>query len=264
MKPIVRWMGGKRKELPLIKKHIPDYDTYIEPFVGGGALLFELNPQKAVINDAYRPLVCVYECVKNGMGEQLYHDLKNDVNSKERYYEVRDSTPQNDYETAKQLLYVRKLCFRGIIHFNKHGKMRIAYGGNYSGGTSKGVYRKILYPELLNKDVVDLIQRTHIMHGDFERVFQEYNDEKNFMFLDPPYDCELSNYGNGNFTKDDHLRLFKCFRETKNKCLMVISDTPFIRDLYKDYIVEEYHAVYGIRSCKNPIVHLVIKNYQHL
>ena len=85
-----------------------------------------------------------------------------------------------------------------------------------------------------------MLQRTGIFNKGFQYIFDNYNDESNFMFLDPPYDSEFTDYGYCSFGKKEHEQLAKCFKETSIKCLMIIGKTKFISELYKDYIVDEY------------------------
>ena len=121
--------------------------------------------------------------------------------------------------------------------------------------------------KLKNKDYETLLKRTDIIHGSFEEVFNQYDNENNFVFLDPPYDSEFTDYGYCNFGKEEHIKLSECFKKTKNKCLMIIGKTDFIVDLYKDYIVEEYDKNYKFKIHSNRVgkeidtKHLVIKNY---
>ena len=105
------------------------------------------------------------------------------------------------------------------------------------------------------------------MSSSFEEIFNQYGNENNFVFLDPPYDSEFTDYGYCNFGKEEHIKLSECFKKTKNKCLMIIGKTDFIVDLYKDYIVEDYDKNYKFKIHSNRVgkeidtKHLVIKNY---
>ena len=108
---------------------------------------------------------------------------------------------------------------------------------------------------------------TEILNTNYEIIFEKYNDENNFMFLDPPYDSEFTDYGYCKFGKQEHMKLAELFKNTKNKCLMIIGKTDFIVDLYKDYIVDEYEKKYKFKLYDNRIddkintKHLIIKNY---
>jgi DNA adenine methylase len=144
-----------------------------------------------------------------------------------------------------------------MLRYNKNGKFNIPYGR----------YKTINYEALNNKDYETLLARTCILCKSFEYIFENYNNEANFMFLDPPYDSEFTDYGYCQFGKKEQEKLAKCFKETKIKCLMVIGKTAFIQELYKDYIVEEYDKNYRFKLYDGRIgdeintKHLIIKNY---
>jgi len=259
LKPIIKWSGGKKDEIKLFEKYIPDnYDIYIEPFIGGGSLYFHLCPDKSVIADVHKELICFYNSIKEGNLDKIYDFMVNHPNEEKTYYEVRDNMDINsDLDRAKQFYYQRKTCFRGMLRYNKKGKFNIPYGR----------YKTCNYEDLKNKDYETLLKRTDIINGSFETVFEKYNSENNFVFLDPPYDSEFTDYGYCNFGKEEHKKLAECFKNTKNKCLMIIGKTDFIVDLYKDYIVEEYDKNYKFKIHSKRVgkeidtKHLVIKNY---
>ena len=264
LKPLIKWSGGKRDELDVIKRHIPDeYSSIIEPFAGGASLLFHLNPEdhiSTVICDTHPDLINLYKQIGNGHSAEIKRIVSSYTFSEEGYYHVRDEIePINDIERAAKFFYLRKTCYRGMLRYNANGKFNIPWGR----------YKKVSWEELDNPMYGNLLERTEIMNEDFSQVFEKYQDEGTFMFLDPPYDTPFNSYGPaGSFTQDDHKRLHECFVTTPTKCLMVISETPFIRGLYRDYIVEEYEKKYRFRLHSNRVnpdnidrKHLVIKNY---
>ena len=144
-----------------------------------------------------------------------------------------------------------------MMRYNKNGKFNIPFGK----------YKTINYNELMNKDYEKLLNNTEILNEDFEFIFNKYNDENNFMFLDPPYDSNFTDYGYCSFGKEEQFKLSNLFKNTKNKCLMIIGKTKFIEDLYKDYIVDEYDKKYKFKLYNNRIgdeintKHLIIKNF---
>ena len=259
LKPLVKWSGGKGDEIRLFEKYFPeDYNKYIEPFAGGAAVLFYLNPSSAVISDVHKELIALYKCIGEGKSQEIFDFMENHPNNEETYYHIRDKMIMNDQlDLAKRFYYQRKTCFRGMLRYNKDGKFNIPFGK----------YKSINYSELLNPSYESLLSRTEIVNESFETIFENYNDEHNFMFLDPPYDSEFTDYGYCSFGKDHQLRLAECFKTTKIKCLMVIGKTPFIEELYRDYICDEYDKKYRFKLYANRIgeeintVHLVIKNY---
>jgi DNA adenine methylase len=130
MKPLIKWSGGKSDEIEKILEHVPsDYDVYVEPFVGGGAVYFHLEPQSAVINDIHPELVALYRQVKLGKGQHIYDLMKANPNTEEQYYFVRDNfNPETDLEIAFQFYYQRKTCYRGMLRYNSSGKFNIPFG----------------------------------------------------------------------------------------------------------------------------------------
>jgi len=259
LKPLVKWSGGKGDEIRLFEKYFPEsYDKYIEPFAGGAAVLFYLNPSSAVISDVHKELIALYKCIGEGKSQQIFEFMENNPNNEETYYHIRDKMIVNDdVDIAKRFYYQRKTCFRGMLRYNKDGKFNIPFGK----------YKTINYSELLNPSYESLLSRTEILSESFETIFENYNDENNFMFLDPPYDSEFTDYGYCSFDKEHHIRLAECFKTTKIKCLMVIGKTPFIEELYSDFICDEYDKKYRFKLYGNRVgeeintVHLVIKNY---
>jgi DNA adenine methylase len=259
LKPLVKWSGGKTDEIKIFSKYFPeDYNIYIEPFVGGGSVYFYLNPDNAVISDVHSELIALYKCIGNGDGQAIYDFMGNTPNDEATYYNVRDVMEiHSELDIAKRFYYQRKTCFRGMLRYNKDNKFNIPYGR----------YKTINYTELLNKEYETLLHRTDIYNSKFEVIFEKYNDEKNFMFLDPPYDSEFTDYGYCKFDKEEHIKLANLFKSTKIKCLMIIGKTRFIEELYDGYIVEEYDKKYKFKLYNNRIgdeintKHLVIKNY---
>ena len=144
-----------------------------------------------------------------------------------------------------------------MLRYNKDGKFNIPYGR----------YKTINFSDLQNKSYEELLSRTEVLNESFEHLFQHYNDPNNFMFLDPPYDSEFTDYGYCKFGKEEQKRLAHLFKSTKIKCLMIIGKTAFIEELYKDYIVGEYDKKYKFKLYAGRVgdeintKHLVIKNY---
>ena len=261
MKPIIKWSGGKQDEIKRFEKYIPspnEYKLYIEPFIGGGSLYFHICPTNAVISDVHTELIDLYKSIKEGHREEIYEFMKLNPNDEETYYKIRKEMEiKTPLDNAKRFYYQRKTCFRGMLRYNKKGKFNIPFGK----------YKNIKYDDLKNIKYEELLKNTEILNESFEYIFENYNDENNFIFLDPPYDSEFTDYGYCKFGKEEHLKLAKYFKETKNKCLMIIGKTPFITELYSDYIVEEYEKKYKFKLYGGRIgddinaTHLIIKNY---
>jgi len=259
LKPLIKWSGGKVDEIKMFDKYFPEnYNIYIEPFVGGGAVYFHLNPIKAVISDVHSELIDLYKCIGDGKAKDIYEFMVNSPNDEETYYNIRDvMVMNNSLDIAKRFYYQRKTCFRGMLRYNKDKKFNIPFGK----------YKTINYSELLNKDYETLLNRTEIYNEKFETIFEKFNDETNFMFLDPPYDSEFTDYGYCSFGKEQQRHLASLFKTTKIKCLMIIGKTKFIEDLYNGYIVDEYDKKYKFKLYNNRVgdeintKHLIIKNY---
>ena len=129
LNPIVKWSGGKKDELNHILPHIPSsYSTYLEPFIGGGAVYFNLNPKKAVINDVHKELIDFYQSIKNGNSIDIYNFMKEHPNEEETYYLVRSYNNNNVLDNAKRFYYLRKTCYRGMLRYNKKGEFNIPFG----------------------------------------------------------------------------------------------------------------------------------------
>lgn len=259
LKPLIKWSGGKSDEIKIFEKYFPDnYELYIEPFIGGGSVYFYLNPLKAVINDIHKELIDFYISISKGYRNHIYDFMEKTPNNEETYYKIRDEMEiKDELDNAKRFYYQRKTCFRGMLRYNKNGKFNIPFGK----------YKKINYDELLNENYEKLLKRTEILNKDFNYIFQNYNNENNFMFLDPPYDSEFTDYGYCQFGKEEHKKLAEYFKTTKIKCLMIIGKTDFIKELYDGYIIEEYDKKYRFKLYDKRIgneidtKHLIIKNY---
>lgn len=257
--PLVKWSGGKSDEIKQFAKYFPaSFDTYLEPFIGGGSVYFHMAPAKAVISDVHTELIDLYRSIRDGHAQEIHQFMTLHPNNEATYYQVRDKMVINcSLDNAKRFYYLRKTCFRGMLRYNKQGKFNIPFGR----------YDKINYSELLNPAYHQLLSATEIFKTRFEYIFENYNNPANFMFLDPPYDSEFTDYGYCQFGKEDQKRLAACFKSTKIRCLMIIGKTDFIVDLYKDYIVDSYKKNYKFKLYAGRVgseintEHLVIKNY---
>lgn len=259
MKPIVKWSGGKVRELKMFKEYYPkSFKRFIEPFVGGGAVFFDLENDDNVINDVHNDLINFYNQIKNGHSLDIYNLMSSYENNEKDYYFLRDEfVPSNDIERAFVFFYLRKTCFRGMLRYNKKGKFNVPFGR----------YKTYDFEILKDKRYEDILKNTEILSSDFSNIFDAYNSEENFVFLDPPYDSTFTDYGYCIYDRKKHIELAKRFKSTKNKCLIVIGETDFIKDLYKDYIVDRYHKKYAFKIYDGRVGdeidnhHLIIKNY---
>lgn len=270
LKPLCKWSGGKRDEIKEFRKYYPsDFDRYLEPFAGGAAVYFDLeHAGENVINDVHPELVNFYNQMALGYSQEIYDLVSSWGISEQDYYYVRGGgkklpkgspvfTPSNDIEKAAQFIYLRKTCFRGMIRYNSEGKFNIPWGK----------YKSVNFSDLINPRYTSLLERTIITLGDYSEVFDKYNGPNNFFFIDQPYDSTFSDYGGDDFTRKNQIELFDKFSTSNSKCLMVVGGSPFIRELYQDYIVYEYPKNYSFKiyagrvGSEINVNHLVITNY---
>ena len=185
--------------------------------------------------------------------------LSNSRNDEDFYYYIRDRfAPENNTDQAYRFFYLRKTCYRGMLRYNKKGNFNVPFGR----------YKNFNFEELRNREYENLLSNTQIYNEDFEFIFKEFDEEGNFIFLDPPYDSIFTKYETGSFSKDDHKRLAELFTNSKSNVLMIIGQSEFIYELYEPYIYGSYSKKYGFKIHSGRIgneinnEHLIIKNYQ--
>lgn len=254
--PILKWVGGKRQLLseimPLINKNC---STYVEPFVGGGAVLFELQPKKAIINDFNGELINVYRVVRENV-EDLISVLEkhNEMNSEEYFYEVRglDRTDQfqemTAVEKAARIIYLNKTCFNGLYRVNAAGHFNSPYG-KYKNPNIVNATTLRAMSKYLNKGNITIRQ------GDYKEVLRGLRKGA-FVYLDPPYmpistSSSFTGYTENGFSYDHQVELKKECDKLRKKSIAFLqsnSDCPEIRDLYKDYEIITVQARRNINS----------------
>lgn len=282
MNPVLKYRGGKSREIPRFLQYIPDdSDRYIEPFFGGGAVYFYLEPENAIINDANERLMTFYRQLRDNYPEmrvQLdtlqkeyetnqaeYKRLKA-LNPDERvpnaneelYYRMRElfNYPDDSFLDGVLYFFINKTAYSGMIRYNNSGEYNVPFGR---------------YPNLNTKLVTqahsELLQGTELFSGDYKRIFDMAN-ENDFIFLDPPYDCVFNDYGNidmmNGFDEAEHRRLAEDFKNLSCRALMVIGKTPLTMELYGEYVFDEYYKNYAVNiknRFNNDKMHIVVKNY---
>lgn len=337
--PLIKWPGGKSSEFTHIEDLIPSFSRYIEPFFGGGAIFFQIRPQKAIINDICKELMDFYRFVKGeydkksfenelyeyvvnwekipkylGIFEnqfiQLYDKYKHDkisveqlgidvndlikisenkfnglfdnkfcldrqnllkevisnlISKIQRIKQIekeRGGLPRGDLEknietafrsgfymhfrdvmnfdgdkynislakATANYYFIREFCYGAMFRFNANGYFNIPYGG--IAYNSKDFRSKVDY--VFSRDVEELFKNTIIKNQDFEQLFNSYKFDRNdFIFLDPPYDTDFSDYENKVFDKSDQERLSHCLRKTDANFILIIKNTPFVYSLYE-------------------------------
>lgn len=246
MKPIIKWCGGKTQCLEYIREMLPPrYDTYYEPFLGGAAVLLDLNPTKAVVNDINPELTNMYFQVKHQPEKLLTNINKLDEchesysDPKAFYYEVRkDFNESLDEPTALQaarFIYLNKHCFNGLYRVNSNGEFNVPFNGKVRG--------RSVDPDNL-RELSSRLQSVIITCGDFVDAVKDAG-LRDFVFFDSPYapltPTSFTDYTKEGFAYEDHLRLADTFRELTNRgcyCMLTNHDTDLIRELYKDYKIE--------------------------
>ena len=378
MNPLIKWAGGKSDELKHIKYTIPQFNRYFEPFLGGGALYFELEPQKGYVNDVSADLILFYKLLKEKNGkkrqfkEELYAYVKNwekinkymehfgnsfltiynkfksnkitdqkfndairglfekkiipfnglfsnsfcinqndlrvsiQKNVVRRLKRVKDNIDIKNHFSDKEIMknvetafrsgfylhfrsimnkfgngaielgdekrianyyFVREFCYGGMFRFNDNGEFNVPYGGN---AYNKKDFRKKV-DSLFNLDVGELLDRTIIDCMDFEAFLNKHKPtDKDFIFFDPPYDTEFSEYEVNPFNRQDQERLAKIIRNLDAKFILIIKETPFIKSLYeghKGINIASFDKLYkfNIRGRNDTGVrHLIIHNFERL
>lgn len=272
-KPFLKWAGGKRQIVSELKKYIPaEYDCYYEPFVGAGALLFELSPQKAVINDSNKELMNVYDVLcdyekYNKMCKILNsYEIKN---NEEFYYEIRNKdrnkstfNRMSDYTKAARTIYLNKACFNGLYRVNSKNEFNVPFNKKKKINTYDG-------ENLLTVHMYLTMNNINIRCVDFEEAVK---DAKNgdFVYFDPPYDSDthtFNSYTEEGFEKKEHIRLAKVFKELDSRGVKVMlsnHNTNLVRNLYKDYNIHVIEAKRNINSNgkkRGKVEEVIITNY---
>lgn len=264
-RPFLKWAGGKGKLISQYSFHFPENcSTYYEPFLGGGAVFFHLQPQQAFLMDINSELVNVYQCVRDRLSE-LIECLKahRDAHCREHYYQVRACIPTAAVERAARLIYLNKTCFNGLYRENSKGQFNVPMGSYKNPG--------IFDSELLIAASRSL-QFAQIHQAPFQAVLDYAKTSRDFVYFDPPYfpissTSNFTAYNRYTFKQEDHIRLRDTFRTLANRGVKVMlsnSDCPFVRELYADFRVYTISAARAINSkatCRGKITELLITSY---
>lgn len=292
-KPFLKWAGGKTQLLATIDGLLPasfqeqTAVTYIEPFVGGGAVLFHLlqkypNISKAIINDINPHLIHAYQAIKNHSDELIlclseiqtsYRALREVGAQKKFFLEIKErfnEIPLSCIEDAAYMIFLNRTCFNGLYRENSKGDFNVSFG-------------KYLNPTILDEDVIrmdsEILQKVEILNGDFSQTESHISDYT-FIYLDPPYrpitsSAAFTSYNKGNFNDIEQVRLKEFYTKMSDSgCHVLLSnsdgmasdpDNTYLDDLYKEFIIQRVFAKRSI-SCagskRGPIPELLIRNYQ--
>jgi DNA adenine methylase len=231
VKPFVKWAGGKRQLVPtILANHLPknyNLQTYYEPFIGGGALLFSLQPKKAVINDSNAELINCYKIIKNSLDE-LIEDLKNHKNNEYYYYDIRDWDREKNFKSktevqrASRIIFLNKTCYNGLFRVNSQGQFNVPFG-------------KYKNPNILDIAVLKAVNKylnenqVRILNSDFQEAVKDAK-RGDFIYLDPPYDpvsetASFTGYDVNGFNKQEQRRLKEVFDDLNSRgCHILLSN----------------------------------------
>lgn len=257
--PILKWVGGKRQLLteiiPLINKKC---STYIEPFVGGGAVFFELQPKKAIINDYNSELINVYEVVRD-FPEELIALLEehSKENSEAYFYKLRSLDRMSEYfemskiQKAARIIYLNKTCYNGLFRVNSAGQFNSPYGKYKNPNIINAITIRAMSKYLQNPNIA-------IKQGDYREVLKKAR-KGSFVYLDPPYmpvssSASFTGYTENGFSYERQVELKEECDKLKEKgipFLMSNSDCDEIRDLYEGYDIRTVQAKRYINSDAN-------------
>lgn len=237
--PFVKWAGGKRQLLPQIKERMPqEYNNYYEPFVGGGAVTFELQPANALINDINKSLINAYKQICNAPDEFLKSVKRLDTgiweDGKEYYYSLREYynnkmiRAEYDVELAALFVFINKHCFNGLYRVNGKGLFNVPYNNS----------RRASVDEAVIMDVSEYLQGVAIIEGDFEAACTGAK-KGDFVFIDSPYaplnPTSFESYTKEGFDIESHIRLAKLYDELTARgcyCMLTNHNTELINELY--------------------------------
>lgn len=276
IKPLFKWTGGKRREIPLIVPELPSMVgdgrdwRYVEPFVGGGALYFHLRNPNSHINDWDAQVATFYRVVARGdtrflaaikQMEHLFGNGDRDAIAA-GYYKWRDLDRKGglaklpEWKVAARFYITNQLAFSGMRRFNSDGEFNVPFGH----------YKSFNGSPVRSQAHRDLLATTTISHGDYAPIVAAEDADRTFIFIDPPYTRVMKKYSSDNVFGDEaqeKLRDDLCALR-KAKWMVVIDESPLTERLYKGYIRTSYDVTYGV-NIKNRFSqaarHLVATNY---
>jgi DNA adenine methylase len=238
-KPILKWAGGKQQILPEILERAPkDFNNYIEPFIGGGAVFFALGAKHSIISDVNPGLINLYKTLPDHLFE-IIEDLKKYKNEEDFYYQIRAQkvSQLSNVQRAARFIYLNRTCFNGLYRVNKKGEFNVPFG--------KYKNPKIIYVNRLKK-AAKILSNVDILLADYKQVLDKYANKGDFIFLDPPYIpiseySDFKRYTKDQFYKEDHVVLAKRVNKLANmgcKIILMNSNHPLVHELYQDFKIE--------------------------
>ena len=267
-KPFIKWAGGKRQLIKELIKLLPaNYNRYFEPFIGGGALFFAIQPKNAYISDINPELINLYNVVKNDV-DLLINDLIKYKNTEDYFYKIRNLDRKPSYKKfskvrkASRFIYLNKTCYNGLYRTNSKGYFNVPFGS----------YKN---PNIIDKQNLkacsELLKKTEIVSSHFLAIENEIKTG-DFVYFDPPYipinkTSSFTKYYKDDFNIDEQIKLKElCDRLTKKNIYFMLSNSysKLILNLYKQYNIKKIKATRTINSKANKrgaINELIITNY---
>jgi DNA adenine methylase len=268
---VLKWVGGKRQLLDILTQLLPGrFTAYCEPFLGGGALFFRLQPKIAYVNDINEDLIRVYETIRRDV-EALVTALQNFKNKADCFYSVRDWDRDkvkyfslSDIEKAARILYLNKTCYNGLFRVNSAGEFNSPFGN----------YRN---PNIVNAPTLRAVS-SYLNAASVRLTSLDYAEvlwtlpKGAFVYLDPPYDpvsdtSSFTGYAKGGFSRDEQIRLRECCDELNRRGLKFMlsnSATDFIKEQYAEYditVVRAKRAVNSDAAKRGEVDEVVVRNY---
>ncbi len=273
LQPFTKWTGGKRQLLPVIRELMPKkYNRYFEPFVGGGALFFDLAPKDAVINDFNAELINCYQQIKDNP-QELIEILKvhQEYNSKEYYLDLRSVDRDeridmmSEVQRAARILYMLRVDFNGLYRVNSKNQFNVPYG-------------RYKNPKIVDENLVSAIStylnnnQIEIKKGDFEKAVLDVQPG-DFVYFDPPYiplseTSAFTSYTHEGFSYDDQVRLRDTFKKLNDAGAYVMlsnSSSFLVEELYRDFNIHYVEATRtnGAKSSsRGKISEIIVTNYE--
>lgn len=247
--PAIKWAGGKTQLLNIITENLPDsYNNYYEPFIGGGAVLLSVKPEKALINDINEQLINLYIQIRDSVDDVLnkINNLDSVPCTKEFYYSIREQYNQKilsgekDAQAAALMIWLNKHCFNGLYRVNSKGLFNVPFNNRVKGkSVDESNIRAI--SDYLNQ------AKVNITCMGFEEACTTVS-AGDFVYFDSPYVPEsetayFTDYAKGGFSLEDHKRLsklFKCLDEKGAKIMLSNNDVPLVRELYEGYKIQSF------------------------
>lgn len=294
-KPFIKWAGGKGQLIEQLDTYLPEdfvdrrNITYIEPFVGGGAMLFYMlqrypNIQHAVINDVNSDLTTCYQTVRDTPEELItslmeiqnaFNELQTEEARRDFFLAARDRYNEknlNPIENTTKFIFLNRTCFNGLYRVNKKGLFNVPFG--------KYINPQICDPAIIRLDS-ELLQRVEILTGDFEATLNHVGDGYNFFYFDPPYrplnaTSSFNSYSKEDFNDEEQIRLRDFCARLNGRlgigwmlsnadCSAKNPKDTFFEDIYKDFFINRVYASRAINanpSKRGKLTELLICNYR--